>query len=165
VNGPLSVWNSVDVSVVRAGVREIERQRGLRIGASPRADAGRRAAERALSVGADDKPDPYFAIGMCNRCTGVVDFHRERRSRNTRQVERDGMRIERREKMPVLDIVAECRQIDFGGIEHRLRRTNEPRVSSMMRIFLKRRGQRQARFPHAEGFERRYRTASSAVVR
>ncbi len=42
--------------VMRPGVREIERQRGLRIGAAIGADPGRGAAQRMLPVGADDKP-------------------------------------------------------------------------------------------------------------
>ena len=41
--------------VVRPGMREIEGQRGLRISAAIALDAGRGAAERAPSVGADDK--------------------------------------------------------------------------------------------------------------
>ena len=56
VNGPLSVWNSVEMSWCGRAWREIEGQRGLRIDAAVAFDAGRGAAERAPPVGADDEP-------------------------------------------------------------------------------------------------------------
>ena len=61
--------------VVRPGVREIEGQRGLRIGAAVALDAGGGAAERAPSIGADDE-----AGG-----DAVAAFERDR-SRRTRSV-------------------------------------------------------------------------------
>ena len=77
VNGPLSVWNSVEVSWCGRRVREIEGQRGLRIGAAVALDAGRGAAERTPSVGADDEAggDAVAAFER-NGHAGVVGFDR-----------------------------------------------------------------------------------------
>ena len=63
--------------LMRPRVREIERQRGLRIGVPMTADPGRGAAERVLAVGSDDKPHARFAFRELH-CDAVVIAARQR---------------------------------------------------------------------------------------
>ena len=73
------------------------------------------------------------ACSIVTPASSLVD--RERRRRNAFELERRGARFERRDQMPVLDIVAEGLEADFGGGEHTSGARNSRRVSSTMRIF------------------------------
>src|SRR5438094_9870246 len=97
-------------------MREIEGQRGLRIGVTIAFDAGRGAAERAPPVSADDKArgnaaaafesDGRASVVRLDRA-GIVLDPRERGQRLC-------ARIEGGEQMPVFDVVAECPESDLG---------------------------------------------------
>ena len=82
----------------------------------------------------------------------------ERRRRDTRQVQRSGARFERRDQMPVLDIVAEGFETDLGGVKQHFGRADQPPRVVDDADFAQRRGVRQARLPHAERLKRRHRT-------
>jgi len=113
---------------MRPRMREIEGQRGLRVGMAVALDAGRRAAERAPSVSADGEPrvdavaavehDGDAGLAGLNRVSFVLD------PGERRQCPRAG--IQRREQMAVFDVVAEGVEADFGCREANLRRANEP---------------------------------------
>ena len=82
--------------LVRPRVREIESQRGLRISAAVALDAGRGAAERAPSVGADDEAGrDAVAAFECDRCASVVGFHRARFVLDPRQRRKPSARAHR----------------------------------------------------------------------
>ena len=70
--------------------------------------------------------------------------------------------------MPVLDVVAEGIEIDFGRGKQNLRRANEPLRLVDEADFAQRRGVRHAGRPHTERFQRRDRTGKQrggAVIR
>src|SRR4051812_39241972 len=94
---------------MRAGVGEVEGQRGLRVGAAHAVDAGSRTAERAAAIGADDE----------TRRDGVAVFRRDHDVAVT-ALDRDGVTldplqrlnryraaIERRDQMAVRDVLPE----------------------------------------------------------
>ena len=126
MKGPLAAWNSVDVSSCGARVREVERQRRLRVGASVAADSRGGAADRALPVGADREPHASRAAierdGNARRIAG----HRRRRGGDVRQLQLLAPCIEGGAEMTVLDIVAESVETDLRGGENDLGRANEP---------------------------------------
>ena len=160
VNGPVSVWNSVEVSSVRPAWREIEGQRGLRIGRGRRLSmpAAARQSERRPSAPIASRADTVAAVCSVTVTSVVVDLDRRRLRRRSRASAGSsrGARLERGEEMAVLDIVAESVEPDLA------RRQSRPRaparaapVSSTMRITRKRRGLLAAARPDAERLERR----------
>ena len=79
-----------------------------------------------------------------------------------------GARFERRQQMPVLDVVAEGVETDFGGVKQNFRRAQKPLRVVDEADFAQRRGVRQAGRPYAERFQRRDRSGKQrggAVVR
>ena len=144
--------------VMRPRVRQIERQRRLRISALCGFDAGRGAAQRAPAVGADDELYPCFAIGVFDRHAGSIARDREGRTSKARQFQRGSARFERGDQMPVLDVVAEGVETDLGRGKQDFRRANKPLGGIDEADFAKRRGVRHAGRPHTERFQRRDRT-------
>ena len=74
------------------------------------------------------------------------------------KLQRRRARLERGDEMPVLDVVAEGIEPDFGGGKQDLRRANEPPGVVDEADFAQRRGVRHAGRPYAERFQRRDRT-------
>src|SRR5580692_6779454 len=105
---------------------------------------------------------------MFDRNPAGVACDRERRSRNSREFQLARARFERSNEMPVLNVVAESVEFDFGCVEERLGRAKEAlRVIDDPEL-PKRRGVRNTRWPDAERFQRFDRACkerSGAVVR
>ena len=135
-------------------MREIERQRRLRISAAFRADAGRGAAERALSVGADHKPHARRAVIELDGDARGIAIDGDGRPADARDLQLRRARIKRREQMPVLDIVAEGVEADVRGGEGDFRRAKEPLRVVDDADGNERRGMRQAVLPYAERRQR-----------
>ena len=116
-------------AVVRPRMAEIERQRDLRIVAPLGLDAGGGAAERLAPVGADDEPrGERRAAVERDRDIAVARLDRRGGGRDPPQVrQRGGAAVERRDQVPVLDIVAEGFEPDLGRLERDLGRADQPR--------------------------------------
>ena len=138
-------------------MRKIKRKRGLRISAVPRCDSGSRPAHRARTVGANRKLYPRFAVGMPDGDTHGVAFDCQRRRRDRSQPKGCGARLQRRDEVTVLDIVAERIAIDFRGGEQNLRRAKKPRRIVDDAQFLQWCGLPCAALPGAQSVERRRR--------
>ena len=159
VNGPVSVWNSVEVSPMRPACAEIEGQRGLRIAPAFGLDAGRGAAERTASVGADREPGrtgpPSASVTVTSRVarssTASASSAISVSAGNSR-----ARRVERREQVPVLDVVgrrpgARSRaavEADLGRPQQPRRVVDDAHHAQRRRVF-------RAALPDAERLERR----------
>ena len=145
--------------VVCPRMRQIECERGLRIGAATRADPGSRPTHRVCPVGADRKPHPRNTVRMPDRDCRRIAFDRERRRRDRIHIKRSGARLQRRNKMPILDVVAECFAINFGGGEHDLGGPDEPLRIVDDAQFFQWRGFPRAVLPEPQRVERRHRAS------
>ncbi len=166
VNGPVSVWNSVEVSSCGRAVREIEGQRGLRIAAPFGLDAGGRAAERAAAVGADRRaaPTPRPPPLSLTETSAVADL------------DRLGVVLDQRERRNVARARCRARPAGAGSrccsrrprVRSRSPRSRPParaaaaRVSSTIRMTPQRRRLVRAALPDAERVERRDRASRAA---
>src|SRR5580704_6636522 len=103
--------------VVRPVVGKIEHERGLRIGAALRGNAGGGAAERFLPVGANRNFDADLAAGVPDGDAARIAGDRERGRSNAREFYVERAILQRRDEVPVLDIVAKSLKSDFGGVE------------------------------------------------
>ena len=112
--------------VVRLGMGKIERERRLRISAAASRDPGSRTAHRARAIGADRELHSRLAAGMLDGDTRSITFDHQCRRCDRRHSKRSGARLQGREQVTVLDIVAESLAIDFGGAERDLGRAQQP---------------------------------------
>src|ERR1044072_7479543 len=108
-------------------MRQIEGQRRLGVLAPLSLDARRLAAKRVASIGADDAPCIERAsVSKLDRNAITLWFDGRHRGGNTPKA--GGFcraLLERRDEMPVLDIVAEALKSDLGGLEYHLRRAQQ----------------------------------------
>ena len=79
-------------------MREIKRQRRLRISAPVRADPGRGAAERALAVGADHKPHTRRAVIELDRDARGIAVDGDGCPADARDVQLRRARVKRRSR-------------------------------------------------------------------
>ena len=137
-------------------MREIERQRGLRIAAAAALDAGGRAAQRAPTVGADNETcGDGVAVFQRNGRAAVAGFDRDGVVLDPGQrAERLRPLLQRRDQMPVLDVVAERVEADLGRRKLHLGRADEPCGGVDDAHDPQRRGLCGATGPHAKRLQR-----------
>ena len=142
---------------VRPGVREIERECGLRIGVAVGADTGRRPAERALPIGPDSETRAGRAVVKLDCDARRIARDRQRSLFDTRQFQLRCARRQRRDEMTVLDIETKGVEADLRCRKGNLRRAQKPPRGVDDAQSDERGGVRPASLPTAQCRQRRHR--------
>jgi hypothetical protein len=138
-------------------MREVQRQRALRIVAMVGSDAGGGAADRFASVRADRKARAHGAVVETDRDAGVVRLDRHNDANDAPELRQGrGAALERGNEMAVLDIVAEGFKTDLGRFEQHLGRAQEPGGVVDQADRGQRRGMAPAQWPDLQRLERRH---------